>query len=209
MSGLFLGLVGGSALVATSLLQRRDLARLAIMGGSGLVFFALLGLVPGTDADDFSQSSTAPLWAFFASGAIAICAMILPGISGSFLLVIMGMYGAVLTAVNERDLVSLLVFALGAVLGLALFSQVLHWALTNHYDNMMAVLIGLMIGSLRVLWPWPDGLDSTALGPPDEAVAATVGLALFGLVVVLAINSVAKRMEHRKAADEAAELRQP
>jgi putative membrane protein len=66
-----------------------------------------------------------------------------------------------------------------------------------------------MIGSLRVLWPWPDGLDSTALGPPDEAVAATVGLAVFGVVVVLVINSVAKRLEHRKAADEAAELRQP
>jgi putative membrane protein len=135
--------------------------------------------------------------------------MILPGISGSFLLVILGMYGAVLTAVSDRDLASLAVFMLGAVIGLALFSQLLHWALTNHYDDMMAVLIGLMIGSLRVLWPWPDGLDSTALGAPDEAVPATVALALLGLVVVLAINSIAKRLEHRKAADEAAELRQP
>lgn len=206
MAGLFLGLVGGSTVVATNLLQRRDLPRMAIMLATGGAFFGLLGLVPGTDADDFSQTSTAPLWAFFASGAIAICAMILPGISGSFLLVVLGMYGPVLTAVSSRDVVSLLAFLAGTVIGLALFSQLLHWALGQHYDNVMAVLIGLMLGSLRVLWPWPDGLDSTALGPPDEAIGPTVALALFGFVVVLAMNAVAQRLEHRTNADEAREL---
>jgi purine-cytosine permease-like protein len=73
------------------------------------------------------------------------------------------------------------------------------------------ITVALAIGILAPYYAstYPDGLDSTALGPPDEAVAATVGLAVFGVVVVLVINSVAKRLEHRKAADEAAELRQP
>jgi putative membrane protein len=78
---------------------------------------------------------------------MAICAMILPGISRSFLLVAMGMYGPVLNAVNERDRASLGLFVTGAVIGLALFSQLLHWALAERYDAVMAVMIGLMLGS--------------------------------------------------------------
>ena len=87
------------------------------------------------------------------AGAIAICAMILPGVSGSFLLLMLGMYDNVLGAVTDRDLVSLGVFLVGAVVGLALFSQVLHLALQRHHDLVKAVLIGLMAGSVRVLWP--------------------------------------------------------
>ncbi len=204
MSGLFMGLVAGSTVVATGLLTRRDLREWMLIIGAGAAFFIALGFTSGASEDEVSGEI--PLWAFFLSGAIAICAMILPGISGSFLLVVMGMYSAVLAAVNERDFLTVGVFVLGCVVGLALFSQLLHWALNEHYDTVMAVMIGLMLGSLRVLWPWPDGAESVALGAPDEAVAVTIGLALFGLMLVLVIDRIAHRIEHRKTADEIEEL---
>jgi putative membrane protein len=204
MSGLFMGLVAGSTVVATGLLTRRDLREWVLILGAGAAFFVALGFTAG--ASEAGVSGDIPLWAFFVSGAIAICAMILPGISGSFLLVVMGMYSAVLSAVNERDFLTVGVFVLGCVVGLALFSQLLHWALNEHYDTVMAVMIGLMLGSLRVLWPWPDGAESVALGAPDEAVAVTIGLAVFGLVLVLVIDRIAHRIEHRKTSDEIEEL---
>ncbi len=204
MAGLFLGLVGGATIVATRLLTRRDLREWLLILGAGVAFFLALGAVPhGEVADGVGD---VPAWQFLLSGAVAICAMILPGISGSFLLVTLGMYGAVLQAVNERDLASLAAFGLGAVVGLALFSQLLHWALSEHYDTVMAILIGLMLGSLRVLWPWPDGANSTQLGPPDETVAVTVVLAVTGLVLVLVVDAVAERLERRTPRDEAEEL---
>ncbi len=204
MSGLFLGLVAGSAVVATGLLSRRDLREWALILLSGAAFFIALGFTGGTDE---GLGQDVPLWRFAAAGAIAICAMILPGVSGSFLLVTMGMYAPVLVAVDERDLVTLGVFGLGAVVGLALFSQLLHWALAEHYDTVMAIMIGLMVGSLRILWPWPDGGDSAALGRPDEAIAATVGLAVLGLALVLSVDAIAHRLEHRRSTDEVAELK--
>jgi putative membrane protein len=94
------------------------------------------------------------------------------------------------------------VFLVGATIGLALFSQVLHWALERHYDLVMAALIGLMIGSTRVLWPWPNGLDDTGLGSPDEAVAVTALLAVVGFALVLVVNDVALRLEGRTTAHE-------
>jgi putative membrane protein len=205
MSGLFMGLVAGSTVVATGLLTRRDVREWLLILGSGAAFFIALGFTAGSSQD--AVSGDIPLWAFFLSGSIAICAMILPGISGSFLLVVMGMYGAVLAAVNSRDVVVIAVFMLGCVVGLALFSQLLHWALATHYDTVMAVLIGLMLGSIRVLWPWPDGSESVELGPPDEAVAVTIGLALFGFLLVLGVDAIAHRLEHRGAKDEAADLK--
>ncbi len=204
MAGLFMGLVVGSAVVATGLLTRRDVREWALILGAGAIFFVALGFTSGASED--TVASDIPLWAFFAAGAIAICAMILPGISGSFLLVVMGMYSAVLAAVNDRNFVVLAVFMLGCIIGLALFSQLLHWALAMHYDAVMAVLIGLMVGSIRVLWPWPNGAESVALGAPDQAVAVTLGLAVFGFALVMGVDWIAHRLEHRGATEEVADL---
>jgi putative membrane protein len=132
--------------------------------------------------------------------------MILPGVSGSFLLVTLGLYAHVLGAVTSRDYATLGVFLLGCVVGLALFSQLLHWALAEHYDTVMALMIGLLVGSLRILWPWPDGGNSVELGAPDEAVGVTVALAVVGFAVVLVVDRVARRLEHRTPADEVEEL---
>jgi putative membrane protein len=207
MAGLFLGLIAGSVVIAWQLLRVRDGVRLAVLVTVGLLTFLLLGVREGTSEEAVSQATDPALWAFFGAGAIAICAMILPGVSGSFLLVTIGMYGPVLGAVNDRDLPAVGAVALGCVVGLALFSQVLHWALNEHYDTVMAALVGLMVGSSRVLWPWPGGVDSTALASPSEPVVVPVLLAVAGFVVVVAVNELAKRLERRTAEDEAAEVR--
>ena len=206
IASLFLGLVAGSALIAWKLLTVRDTKRLAIMFGAGIAVFLLLGLTESTSADTASQIGEPALWAFFAAGAIAICAMILPGISGSFILVILGMYAAVLAAVTDRDFLSLGVFTLGTIVGLALFAQILHRALRDHYNTVMAGLIGLMIGSLRVLWPWPLGVDSTALQAPGEYLPQAVVAAVVAFLVVLGIEAFGRRISHRSTADEVGKL---
>jgi len=206
MSGLFLGLVAGSVVIAWKLLERRDSARAVVMVVAALLTFVLLGLRGGTSEESVSQVTDPSLIVFFGAGALAICAMILPGISGSFLLVTMGMYSAVLSTVNERDVVPLAVFLLGCITGLALFSQVLHWALEHHYDTVMAALIGLMLGSLRVLWPWPDGVESTELGALEGPVLVPVLLAVLGAAVVLGFEVVSERLEHRSVEEEIEDL---
>ena len=95
----------------------------------------------------------------FLSGFLAICAMILPGISGSFILVLLGMYGTVLVAVKSLDLVFLLVFIAGAAAGLLCFSRLLYWLLNRFHHATMAVLTGFLFGSLVIVWPWKHVLD--------------------------------------------------
>ncbi len=206
MAGLFMGLVLGSVVVAWGLLEVRDAQRLLVGLLVAVAVFVLLGLQSGTSEDSVSQVSDPALWAYFAAGAVAICAMILPGISGSFILVMLGMYGPVLGAVNDRDLVAVAAVALGCVVGLALFSQLLHWALENHYNTVMAALIGLMLGSLRVLWPWPDGVDSTLLEAPGEAAGTALILAVAGFAVVVIIDLVSKSVGGPSHDEEVSEL---
>lgn len=182
MAGAFFGLVVGSVLIAWRLVRNPAPKHFVIGLVVAVGLFVLLGL------GEESSVADPTLLAFLGAGALAICAMILPGISGSLILLLIGMYAPVLAAVNERDYVSLLVFIIGAIVGLALFSQILHWSLQHHHDVVLAGLVGLMAGSLRVLWPWPDGVDSPALGAPDGAVWGVVlaGLVGFGFVYLVA-----------------------
>ena len=99
-------------------------------------------------------SSPDALWFTFVAGAIAICAMILPGISGSFILLILGKYEPILNAVSERDFVTLAVFALGCIVGLLSFSRLISWLLKHYYSITIGVLSGFMLGSINELWPW-------------------------------------------------------
>ncbi|GJM62117.1 DUF368 domain-containing protein [Persicobacter diffluens] len=90
----------------------------------------------------------------FLSGAIAICAMILPGISGSFLLLILGKYEFILNAIKDFKLDVIAVFGMGCILGLGLFSRFISWLLAKYHDLAVALLAGFMIGSLNKVWPW-------------------------------------------------------
>jgi putative membrane protein len=139
----------------------------------------------------------------FVAGAVAICAMILPGLSGSFLLLMFGMYETILAVIDDRMIGDAVVFGVGAVLGLALFASLLTRLLERHHDTMLAVLIGLMIGSLRVLWPWPNGVgvigdtaDTSIPGtglewPPAGDLPVPLLLAAAAFAVVLAVDRLA------------------
>ena len=94
----------------------------------------------------------------FLAGAIAICAMILPGISGAFILVLLGAYKPILAAVNDRDLKTIAVVGLGAIVGLLSFSKILKWLFANYKNYTLAVLTGFIIGSLNKIWPWKETL---------------------------------------------------
>lgn len=181
LAGLFFGLVVGSVVVAWGLLDE-PAVRPALVGGVvAVTLFVLLGLGEEATVSDPS------LLVFLGAGALAICAMILPGISGSLILLLVGMYAAVLEAVNQRDLLVIGVFLLGAVAGLAVFSQLLYWALRRHHDVILGGLIGLMAGSLRVLWPWPEGVETSALAAPAGDWVMVLGAALVGFGAVFAI----------------------
>jgi len=124
----------------------------------------------------------------------------LPGVSGSYLLVTLGMYQPTLEAVNTRDFAYLGVFVLGAIVGLAAFVRVLQWLLASHTALTLTIMTGLMLGSLRALWPW-QGEDRTLLAPADD-VAVVVGCALAGVlvVVVLIIAQAALARRHTPSA---------
>lgn len=114
--------------------------------------YILVGMVPLDMPND-------PL-TLFLSGMVAIMAMILPGISGSFILLILGQYEFILDAVRSLDLVTVAIVGSGAVIGLTVFSRVLSWLLKHYGQTTIAVLIGFMIGSLRVIWPWKQVLET-------------------------------------------------
>ena len=195
MAALFMGLVAGSIVVAWAMLKSRDTKHIWIAIGVGVITFIALGLRGGTSEDTVGQLLDPQLWAFFLAGAIAICAMILPGISGSFILVLLGMYGPLLNAVTTRDFLALAVFIVGTIIGLALFSQVLYQALRLHHDTVIAALVGLMAGSLRILWPWPQGVESTAIGTPNSDILLAVLIAAAAFAVVIVVARFAQRLE--------------
>ncbi len=200
MAGLFFGLVLASIAVAWAMLGSRTTANVVVIAIVGVVVFALLGLQSGPIVDP-----SPPV--FLGAGALAICAMILPGISGSFILLMIGMYAAVIGAVDDRALTELALFAVGAVVGLALFSTLLGWVLERAFDLVMAALIGLMLGSLRVLWPWPNGvgvisedqsevIDGTGLEwPAGGDLWAPTLLAVLAAAVVMGLARIGERYQ--------------
>lgn len=186
MAGLFAGLVAASAWVAWRMIRSPNATTMVVAIVVAVITFFVLGLKGGAITD--------PSWlVLFGSGAIAICAMILPGISGSFLLLMLGMYDFVISAVDERDFPVLGVFALGCIVGLALFSQLLDWSLANHHDVVVAAMVGLMVGSFRVLWPWPGGVDSTELGTPAGNWYVPVLLGVVAAAVVAGLTLLVER----------------
>jgi putative membrane protein len=195
MAGLFFGLVVGTIWIAWHLLDRVDATAIGLIAVVGIVMFLLLGLREDTEvAEGAEEIVTQPIWVFALAGAIAICAMILPGISGSFILVLLGMYTEVLGAVNDRDFAALGAFVAGCIIGLALFSTLLNHLLQQYRNQMIAAMIGLMVGSMRVLWPWPNGTFTTTLAAPSGDVALPIVLALIGAGGVIAIEHFSSRV---------------
>ncbi len=142
----FCGLILVSAFIILKDIKRWSLGViLSILVGTLLAYF-ITELPPTTSPD--------ALWFTFVSGAIAICAMILPGISGSFILLILGKYEPILNAVSNRDILTLAVFAIGCLVGILTFSRVVSWLLRKFYAITIGLLSGFMLGSVNELWPW-------------------------------------------------------
>ena len=181
MRATFFGFIAASVTLPWRRIRSRSVCTMSVLLLAAIGAFLFSGL-PDTHVVEPSYL------AVFGAAAIAICAMILPGVSGAFLLVVLGMYEPTLEAVRDRDLVYIAVFGLGAVVGLALFSSVLRWLLERAHDLTMAALVGLMAGSLRALWPFIEedrGLRMPEAGDPLISVAA---LALGGFVLVLVLT---------------------
>ncbi|MDH3382304.1 MAG: DUF368 domain-containing protein [Flavobacteriaceae bacterium] len=144
---------------------------------------------------------------YFIAGSLAIIAMILPGISGAFILVLLGAYRPILLAIHERNLQLILVFGIGAILGLLNFSKMLNW-LFNHYKNItLAVLTGFLVGSLNKIWPWKNIIQTKeiegklivvseqSISPfnyiGDNHFFYALALALFGFLLILTLEKLA------------------
>ena len=150
----FFGLIIGSVYLVKKRVIHWSYGRyLSLLSGALLTFF-LAGL---TAPQQFDSN----LYLFFA-GAIAFCAMILPGISGSLILILLGAYETVLQAASDRNLIPLLFLAVGGFVGLGLFSRLLSWLLRHYHDIVVTFLIGLMIGSLRKIWPFRSESSSSS-----------------------------------------------
>lgn len=187
--GLFFGLVAASIAVPLQMLPRRT-AHQPVIGGvlalaiPAALAFWMTGLAGGANIEN------PPLIAVFFAASVAICALVVPGVSGSFLLLAVGLYSTTLGAVSDRDFVYLGVFGLGAVLGLAVFVNILRYLLSNHRWWTLLVMAGLMLGSLRALWPWQAAAEGEGKGAGDlvgpyDPTMGPILLALLGAVVVV------------------------
>lgn len=204
--GLFLGLVAASVAVPLMLLPprargSRALDALWLIGGA-VAAFLLTGLAGGREVED-----PALVWVFLAA-AVAICALVVPGVSGSFFLLAVGLYAPTLAAVDERNLVYIAVFAAGAAVGLGSFVQILQYLLNHRRRTTLLVMAGLMIGSLRALWPWQEGqaeVDGETKGTgtmvaPYDPLGGPILLAGLGAAVVVLLIWVERRAARRSAA---------
>ena len=142
----FCGLILISALIILKDIRKWNILAVLVIPLGAYLAYQITEIPPLTTPD--------ALWFTFIAGSIAICAMILPGISGSFLLLIMGQYEQILTAVTQRNLLTIGVFGLGCIVGLLSFSRVISWLLKHYHAITIAFLSGFMLGSINKIWPW-------------------------------------------------------
>lgn len=209
----FFGLI-----IASSIYMLSDIKSLKIKD----LLFSFIGGALGVAISTLSPTNTPDgLWFVFICGAISICTMILPGISGSFILVLLGKYEYIINALNTLNLPVLLVFALGCAIGILAFAKFLHWLLANYERQTMLILIGFVLGSLVKVWPWNDmkavakahflsepGIDSNAAEYAVEELisqgvdlkstvnmhtAEAIAWAIAGLALVWGLEALSKK----------------
>ncbi len=189
----FFGLVLGSIVLLIRETWRWKPADFVAFAVAAIATYWLVGM-------QAFQTPSSPIFLFFA-GAIAICAMILPGISGSYLLLIMGKYQQVLEAINHRDFFSMAIFGAGIVVGILSFVRVVSWLLTRWRHITLITLTGIMAGALRTVWPWKEvittrinskgeevPLTQLNIAPADGSMAMAVVFLIVGLIVVVGVS---------------------
>ena len=199
----FFGLILLSILyVARDIKQWRATTIAALITGTAIAV-AIATLAPATENDS--------LWYVFVCGVIAISSMILPGLSGSFVLILMGNYALVLGAISAFNLSILIPLALGCAFGLIAFSHILSWVFKRYADQTLALMTGFVVGSLVVIWPWKQATIATierAGKPPKQIIESyqwllpslqdsttwlTIGLMILGALSIAAMERFARQ----------------
>ncbi len=197
--GFFFGLIIASILVVLKKMKKITAIPVLMLITGAVIAYWITTLKP--------SEAEVSLGFVFLSGAVAICAMILPGISGSFILLLMGMYSYILEAIKELKLITLSVFAGGCLVGLLGFSHFLSWLLKKYHDAAVALLAGFMVGSLNKVWPWKttiqyrinshgekvpfiqENISPAAYENPQ--IGLVIGLALLGFALIYILDKYA------------------
>ncbi len=148
----FFGLIIASALLVARQIGRWNVATVAAFVIGAAAAWWITVATPAETPNDW--------WFVMLSGAIAICAMILPGISGAFILLLLGKYQYIMQAVGDLNIPVIVIFVIGAAAGIISFSHLLSWLLKHHHDVTVAVLMGFMVGSLNKVWPWKEVVET-------------------------------------------------
>jgi len=190
---LFAGLIVASLIVPIRMVGGRWSGREVLAAvAAGILTFGLTSIPSAPTADP-------NLLIVALAAAVAVCALVLPGVSGSFLLLTVGLYAPTLEALNNRDLAYIGAFILGAVVGLSLFVSGLQWLLAHKHRITLAVMTGLMVGSLRSLWPWQG--ETGALLPAGDNAGTAVLMFALGLVIVAVLIIVESVLVRRRVVD--------
>jgi putative membrane protein len=201
----FFGLILISSVVVARRIKQWNYSKVvALVGGIAIAFY-ITSVTPAETTD--------AAWFIVLSGILASCAMILPGISGSFILLLLGKYTFALSAVNEADLGAIFLLGVGAVIGLLSLSRVLSWLFRQYHDGTVAILAGFMIGSLNKIWPWKETVETViiegvekplveknilpTLGQTGDQIPAAVAMMLLGIGLILLFElAFRKKEEH-------------
>lgn len=194
--GLFFGLIAGSIIILLQEMLALELTEVVPFILGFVTGFLIFNLVPVQTPES--------AWFIFLYGSLAICAMILPGISGSFILLILNKYVYIFNAIGYFQLTILIPFALGAVTGLVVFSRILSYLISKYYRNTVLFIIGILVASLWVIWPFQERayimvrgkarlIDSTPALPTElsSPVILSIGMIMTGFLLVLALNRFA------------------
>lgn len=198
----FFGLIISSIYLVGKTVKKWDLTKVVgLLVGTGIAFY--ITILPPMENPN-------ALWFVFLSGAIAICAMILPGISGSFILLLLGSYEMVLGAIKDVKLSIIAIFALGCITGLLSFSKLLNWMFKKYHDLTIAILTGFLVGSLNKIWPWKETISTRTnshgevipfiqenISPSnyigDNQLLLAVLMMVVGLILILGLEKFARK----------------
>lgn len=212
----FFGLIVASALLVSHEVKRWHAGPVVALLAGTLLAYWITVVSPAQTPDTW--------WFILLSGAVAICAMILPGISGAFILLLMGKYQFIMQAVGEFNIGVIALFAIGAVAGIISFSHLLSWLLRRYHDRTIALLMGFMLGSLNKVWPWKEVLETytdshgavhslvernvlpgtfSDLTGMESQVWQAASLAVAGFLLIYLIERIGRRLSRRNPGPEA------
>lgn len=159
----------------------------------GAILSIFIALMPTTNPEHIN------LYYYFFCGAFAIIAMILPGISGAFILVLLGAYSHILEAINNFNILILSIFTLGAIFGLLSFSKLLHYLFKHHHNLTVAAMTGFIAGSLIKVWPWKiGGINTLPFSTSQSPLSTSILLIIIGFYLIFILEIIANKMLHSK-----------